>query len=91
MLDAEQAQRPDGMAGAPGCGFDNLAWRQTQALLAQRVEALPEPERTVVRQHYLHDLLFSQIATMLGLSKGRVSQIHKSALSRLSKSMRVLR
>lgn len=91
MLDAEQQHAGDGFAGRHYSGFDNLAWRQTKALLTDRVEALPEPERTIVRQHYLNDLLFSQIATMLGLSKGRVSQLHKSALAKLRKSMRFVR
>jgi RNA polymerase sigma factor for flagellar operon FliA len=91
MLDAEERQSPGGLAGRPDSAFDNLAWRQTRTLLADRVEALPEPEKTIVRQHYQNGLLFSQIAAILGLSKGRVSQIHKAALARLRKSMRFLR
>lgn len=90
MLDAEARDARSGFAGRAESGFDNLAWRQTQTLLAERVEALPEPERTVIRQHYLNDLLFTQIAAMLGLTKGRISQLHKSALSKLRKSMRFL-
>lgn len=91
MLDAEEREAADELAGARENGFDTLAWRETRALLAERVEALPELERIVVRQHYQNDLLFSQIAAMLGLSKGRVSQIHKAALTKLRKSMRLLR
>lgn len=91
MLDAEEREAPDDLAGQRENGFDTLAWRETRALLAERVEALPEVEQIVVRQHYQNDLLFSQIAAMLGLSKGRVSQIHKAALAKLRKSMRFLR
>lgn len=91
MLDAQARDAPGDMIGQRENGFDTLAWRETRALLAKRVEGLPEIERIVVRQHYQNDLLFSQIATMLGLSKGRVSQIHKAALEKLRKSMRFLR
>lgn len=91
MLDMEERSDPEGPAGRPENGFDSLAWRETRALLSQRVEQLPEPERSVIRHHYQHDLLFTQIAAMLGLSQGRVSQIHKAALVRLRKSMRSIR
>lgn len=88
MLDMEERSDPEGLAGRPENGFDCLAWRETRALLQKRVEQLPEPEQSVIRHHYQHDLLFTQIAAMLGLSQGRVSQIHKAALARLRKSMR---
>jgi RNA polymerase sigma factor for flagellar operon FliA len=91
MLDAEERKTPNDLAGQRENGFDTLAWRETRALLAERVEALPYLEKIVVRQHYQNDLLFSQIAAMLGLSRGRVSQIHKAALAKLRKSMRFLR
>jgi len=44
-------------------------------------------ERQVIEYHYLQGLLFADIATLLGLSRGRVSQIHSSALFRLRKSL----
>lgn len=91
MLDTEGRAAPDDLAGRPENGFDSLAWRETKALLSQRVDQLPEPEQSVIRHHYQHDLLFRQIAVMLGLSQGRVSQIHKAALARLRKSMRSIR
>lgn len=91
MLDMDERAAPGDLTGRPENGFDSLAWRETKALLHQRVDELPEPERSVVRHHYQHDLLFVQIAAMLGLSKGRISQLHKSALGRLRKSMRSIR
>lgn len=91
MLDQQAREREGDMAGNEGNGFDNLAWRETQALLGKRVDELPAAERSIVRYHYQNDLLFAQIATMLGLSRGRVSQLHKSALAKLRKSMGSLR
>ncbi len=91
ILSAEERDAPTGLSGRADNGFDSLAWRETRTVLTQRVESLPEPERTVIRQHYLNDLLFSQIATMLGLTRGRISQIHRAALEKLRKSMRAFR
>lgn len=91
ILSAEDRDAPSSMTGRHDNGFDTLAWRQTRAVLAARVDDLPEPERTVIRQHYLNDLLFTQIAAMLGLTKGRISQIHRAALEKLRKSMRAFR
>lgn len=91
MLDMEERGAPGDIAGRPENGFDSLAWRETRSLLQLRVEQLPEPEQSVIRHHYQHDLLFAQIAAMLRLSPSRVSQIHKAALARLRKSMRSVR
>ena len=37
----------------------------------------------VIGYHYFHSLPFEQIAGILGLSKGRISQIHRAGLARL--------
>lgn len=68
--------------------YDSLAWRETQALLVEEVGNLPENEATVVRQHYDHGLAFVRIAQLLGVSRGRVSQLHRAALERLRKRLR---
>jgi RNA polymerase sigma factor for flagellar operon FliA len=44
------------------------------------VDALPERERMVIRHHYFQHVSFDLIARTLGLSKGRISQIHRRAL-----------
>ena len=65
--------------------YESVAWTQTRAKLAREVEKLSPAEATVIRQHYEHGLLFSQVAQLLGVTKGRVSQLHKSALLKLRK------
>jgi RNA polymerase sigma factor for flagellar operon FliA len=67
--------------------FDSLAWRQLSGHLASAITLLPDKERTVIVSHYHHDLLFADIAAQMGISKGRVSQLHKSALERLAKKI----
>ena len=72
----------------PGANaYDTLAWRQTQQLLARAVEFLPEREAMVIVNHYEHGLSFAQIADLIGVSRGRVSQLHHSALGKLRKKI----
>lgn len=51
--------------------------------LLKRVDDLPYNERTVIQFHYFYHASFVDIAAMLKISKGRVSQIHNSAIKRL--------
>ena len=54
--------------------------RKLGSLLAQ----LPEPERTILEQHYLHDRRFSEISSMLDdMSKTKVCRLHHRALKQL--------
>lgn len=57
--------------------------RQLRERLVRAVDALPPQERTVIRCHYLQDMPFERVATMLELTPGRISQIHRQALLRL--------
>lgn len=57
--------------------------RQRRERLLQVVAALPPQEQAVIRCHYLQDQAFHEVAAMLKLTPGRVSQIHRQALARL--------
>lgn len=78
-----------GMVVAPGevderpNGYDSLAWKETTTRLAREVAALAPRERTILTQHYQHGVAFDQLALLLGVSKGRVSQLHRAALETL--------
>jgi RNA polymerase sigma factor for flagellar operon FliA len=65
--------------------YETLEWRQVQTRLAREVNRLPAKEAAVIRQHYNHGLSFAQIAQLLQLSRGRVSQLHGAGLGRLRK------
>ena len=67
--------------------YDSLAFRELQARLAGAVGALPEKEAIIIRQHYENGLSFTQVAELLNLSKGRISQLHRSALDGLRKKI----
>lgn len=66
------------------------AWRDLELSLSKAVNRLPESERAVIENHYLHGVDFTQVARLLGLSKGRISQLHQSALKRLRDELRRL-
>lgn len=75
-------------AGSGLDAYESLAWRELQINLAREVERLPDRERTVIRQHYLNGVAFSEIARMMGLSKVRISQLHRSALKRVRERLK---
>ena len=53
------------------------------------VEQLPERERDLVGRHYFGNCEFQTIANELGITKGRVSQLHAQALARIRKNLSV--
>jgi RNA polymerase sigma factor FliA len=56
---------------------------QLIACVKRLIDQLPIQEKAVVTDHYIQHIEFQQVATNMGLSKGRVSQIHAQALKRL--------
>ncbi|MGH8080810.1 MAG: sigma-70 family RNA polymerase sigma factor [Lysobacter sp.] len=64
-------------------GYEAVAWYQTCRSLRQAVSLLPTDMGKVISYHYFHSLPFEQIAGILGLSKGRISQIHRAGLGLL--------
>lgn len=67
--------------------YETLAWKQAAQRLVSTLETLPQRERSVIRHHYIDGMPFEQIARLLGLSKGRISQIHKSGIVLLRKRL----
>lgn len=64
-------------------GFESLAWKQLREKVIKELKALPDQEKKVIVQHYLGGVAFNAISSLMGLSKGRISQLHKQALERL--------
>lgn len=59
--------------------------RQSSARLRRLLECLTPRERSVIRLHYLQEFSFDEVCKALGISKGRVSQLHERALARLAR------
>lgn len=72
----------------PCPAYGAVEQRQLQQTLLDAVDCLPERERFIVSMHYLQHLPFIEIASLLGLTKGRVSQLHKRAMERLRQAVR---
>ncbi|MEO1045892.1 MAG: sigma-70 family RNA polymerase sigma factor [Pseudomonadota bacterium] len=64
-------------------GYDQLLWKSTMERLDGAVDDLPPPKPFIIRQHYQNGVSFRQIAKLLKLSAGRISQLHREALSGL--------
>ena len=62
---------------------DNLNEVQLQAQLKNALKTLPEREAMVIQLYYVEELNVYEIAEVLEISNGRVSQIKKSAIEKL--------
>jgi RNA polymerase sigma factor FliA len=78
------------MPGAvdPSDAYAELEKTQLSTAIAECVDQLPERDRAIIVRHYYHQQPFVEIASELGVTKGRVSQLHKRALQQLRNSLR---
>jgi RNA polymerase sigma factor FliA len=67
----------------PDATYARLEQMQIQRQLVEVVARLPASERRVVFTHYFQLHTFEEIALDMGLTKGRVSQLHHAALRRM--------
>lgn len=63
--------------------YQRIEMAQLRRAVKDLVDTLPENEKKVVSYHYMQQLAFDEIALILKLSKGRISQLHRMALARL--------
>lgn len=68
-------------------GASNLAFKQLQNKLRAAMSTLSDKERAVLECHYYRHEPFEVAASELGLTKGRVSQLHRGALQKLRKAL----
>lgn len=85
--------RDDALADGDGPEqpYGALEMAQLRTRLQALVAGLPQRERLVIKYHYLNQVPFNLIADTMGITKGRVSQIHRNALDQLRKAMRAMR
>lgn len=82
MLDGMGMFQSDS-AGYADNTYSSWELKQLQQRIRELVESLPEREGKIIKYHYYHGIGFGEIAQKLGVTKGRVSQIHVRALSLL--------
>lgn len=66
---------------------DNVERLELTRELAEMLENLSEKEQLVVSLYYYEELTQKEIAEVLGVTEGRVSQLHSQALARLKSRM----
>jgi RNA polymerase sigma factor for flagellar operon FliA len=71
----------------PAGPYDAAVRSQLGERLSKHLQRLGERERLVLDWHYLQHLSFAHVADVLGISRGRVSQLHRQALQRLRERM----
>lgn len=66
---------------------DRLELGEMKRNLARAVRELPEREQLVIQLYYVEELNVYEVAEVLGVTTGRVSQIKKSAVTHLREAM----
>lgn len=86
LQDAAQENPRQWLMGRQYCSAE---FSLLKARLLQQLISLDEPIQSLMILHYQLDWNFQQIAEELGLSKGRISQLHKSALEQIQQQISV--
>lgn len=63
--------------------FRRTEIRQMQQVMRDAVGRLSEQQKVVIRYHYLQEIPFDEIAATMGVTRGRISQLHRQGLLRL--------
>jgi len=82
--DNEDLPAPD-FPSKPETQPDSMCSReQLRSVLATAMKTLPERYKKVVVLYYTNEMTMKEIGGILGINESRVSQIHKSALEKMS-------
>jgi RNA polymerase sigma factor for flagellar operon FliA len=83
ITESQSAEPLDQTAAEGPSPLDRLGDEETRATLQEAIERLYERDRTVIALYYYEGLKFTEIAKILHLTDGRVSQIHSDVLRHL--------
>jgi RNA polymerase sigma factor FliA len=70
--------------------YKSYEFKRLRERMGLIVQALPEREQAIVKYHYFEHMEFIDIGELLGLSKGRISQLHSRALRLIREAYRKL-
>lgn len=82
LIEWQNAENSNGFGA-----YEQVELKQLRDRVIALVSSLPERERHIVRAHYMQDIPFQDIAVEMGLTKGRISQLHKRALEMLRREL----
>ena len=86
LLDRESEELADPTVPANPYAAAELA--ELRRLVRGAIDRLPERERDVIRRHYFAHRDFRVIAQELGVTPGRISQLHAQALGHVREQLR---
>jgi RNA polymerase sigma factor for flagellar operon FliA len=81
MVMDEQAEYADNT-------YQAVELKQLQARVRAQLASLPANQQKVIEGHYLQYLPFEEIARNMGLTRGRIAQLHKEALANLRSGLK---
>lgn len=81
---------PQAEPGLADGSYRSAELRSTCLLVNDSLAHLAAPERRVLSLHYLQGMPFTDIADDLGLTRGRISQLHRAGLEGLQRRLRSL-
>ncbi len=87
MIEDDGLYAAEAAADTRASPYDSLVWKQVAATLRGEIAKLPVQARQVVNYHYLHGLNFDSISKIMELSRGRISQIHRTSLKSLGEGL----
>ena len=87
MLEGTMLYHKESDPGIATTAYDSLAWKELVQRAAGEIARLPERDRRIIELHYQEEVTFEQIAALFGLTKGRISQLHKAAMLLLRKRL----
>lgn len=67
---------------------DATQHQQVRAIMRQAVSELPEREALVLQLYYVEEMNIYEVAAIMGVTTGRVSQIKKAAIGRMRDRMK---
>ena len=83
MVHDESLDRRPAVASPEVIYFRQQELRELRERVKEQVSRLPPQEQLVIRYHYLQELSFDEIARMLDVTRGRISQLHRQGLKSL--------
>jgi RNA polymerase sigma factor for flagellar operon FliA len=84
ILENSMSGDGNGISGEP---FNETALHELAGLLAELIEQLTPREKLVLSLYYIDELNMREVAEVMGITEGRVSQLHTQALGRLRKRL----
>lgn len=83
----QENDQPGDIYAKTKTAYDSLVWKEMIDQLKNEMQMLPKREQAILQRHYLEGVDFEDLSKLFGVSKGRVSQLHRSALQILRKRL----